>query len=434
MSQSNDNSTRVVVTGQGLVTPLGRNTPDIHSRWMSGRSAAATISKFDASNLPVSIGCEVADFEPRQEIRNRKLLRLLMRGEDFGVVASASAFADAGLSNEDYDPARAGIAIGVRKEGFCHSNFNDALEVCTGGGTIDRALFMEEGMRRIPPQTIIEGLANAGLYHIAHEHVLQGVNHNLLCLGTGGFHAIGEAMWSLRNDEADLILAGAFDSWILWTGIAHEHYTGVLSSSTDDPSTVHRPFDVTRTGSVVGEGAALFVLETLERALQRGANVLGEILGFGAATGVPSFDPHGCAAAVTACVRRALDVANLTPADIDLMHLHGDATEQGDRIEVQGLQAALGERACTIPATTIKSTTGFMANASSSVETAAVLEVLRTGIIPPIANLTTPDPAFDLNFVREPLDGQPLRHALLIERSWPSHYAALIVGTPDDQR
>ncbi len=428
MSRPLDNSNRVVVTGQGLVTPLGRSASEIHERWMSGVSPAATITKFDATNLPVSIACEVPDFEPRQEIRNRKLLRLLVRGEDYGVVASAAAFEDAGLSRDDYDPTRAGIAVGVRKEGFRNSNFNDAFEACVRDGRIDRELFIEDGMRRIPPQTIVEGLANAGLYHIAHEHLLQGVNHNLLALGTGGFQAIGEAMWSLRNDEADLILAGAFDSWILWTCIAHEHYAGTLSTSTDSPPTVHRPFDVTRTGSVVGEGAAMFVLEPFVRAQSRGANILGEVLGFGTATGVPSDDPNGCTRALASSIRRALEVANLTSQDIDLIHLHGDATLTGDRVEVQGLHAGLGDRARTIPATTIKSATGFMANASSSVEMAALLEVLRRGVIPPIVNLTTPDPELDLNFVREPSEGKSMRHALLIERSWPSHYAALIVG------
>lgn len=428
MNHAHDNSTRVVVTGQGLVTPLGRSASEIHARWMTGVSPAATITKFDATTLPVSIACEVPDFEPRQEIRNRKLLRLLVRGEDYGIVASAAAFEDAGLSSDDYDPTRAGIAVGVRKEGFRNSNFNDAFEACVTDGRIDRELFIEDGMRRIPPQTIVEGLANAGLYHIAHEHLLQGVNHNLLALGTGGFQAIGEAMWSLRHDEADLILAGAFDSWVIWTHIVQGHYAGILSTSTDPPPTVHRPLDVTRTGSVVSEGAAMFVLEPFKRAQSRGANILGEVLGFGTATGVPSDDVAGCTRALASSIHRALEVANLTPRDIDLIHLHGDATLLGDRIEVQGLHAVLGDRARTLPATTIKSATGFMANASSSVEMAAVLEVLRTGVIPPIVNLTSPDPELDLHLVRDPIEGQSLRHALLIERSWPSHYAVLVVG------
>ena len=279
MTDSSNNSTRVVVTGRGLVTPLGRTAFDVHKQWLAGRCPAATITKFDATTLPISIACEVPDFEPRQEIRNRKMLRLLVRGEDYGLVASAAAMNDAALPKDDIDPFRAGIAVGVRKEGFRNTNFYDALEACTIDGQIDRKLFIDDGVRRIPPQTIIEGLANAGLYHIAHEHRLQGVNQNLLSLGTGGFLALGEAVWALRRDDADFILAGAFDSWVLWTGLAHEHYAGVLSSSTDAPATVHRPFDVSRTGSVAGEGAAMFVLESYERARTRGANILGEILG-----------------------------------------------------------------------------------------------------------------------------------------------------------
>ncbi len=429
MSGSNDNSQCIVITGQGLVTPLGRSAETVVDNWMNGRSAAAPITALDATNLPVRIACEIADFEPRKEIRNRKLLRLLMRGEDYGMVAAAAALENAGLGAGDYDPSRAGIAVGIRKEGFRNRNFDDAINIAIDDeGRIDRRMFIEEGMRRVPPQTIVEGLANAGIYHIAHEHLLQGFNLNWLAVGSGGFQAIGEAMWALRRDEADLILAGAFDSWLNWNSVSFTHFIGIASPSADAPETVHRPFDVSRTGSVIGEGAALFVMESRERAEARGASILGEVRGMGMATGVPSSDPAACANALASSIRRSLEVARLTPDDIDLIHLHGDATIAGDRAEVRGLCEAFGDRAPAIPATTVKSATGFMANASASVEVAAVLEVMRRGEIPPIVNLTTPDPDCNLRFVREPLSESPLRHALLIERSWPSQYVSLVVS------
>ncbi len=429
MSSSHDNTQQIVITGQGLLTPLGRSAGTIVDNWMAGRSAAAPITALDATNLPVQIACEITDFEPRKEVRNRKLLRLLMRGEDYGMVAAAAALKDAGLGADDYDPTRAGIAVGIRKEGFRNSNFDDAINIATDDeGHISRQMFIEEGMRRVPPQTIVEGLANAGIYHIAHEHRLQGFNLNWLAVGSGGFQAIGEAMWALRRDEADLVLAGAFDSWLNWNSVSFTHFIGIASPSTDAPETVHRPFDVSRTGSVIGEGAALFVMESRERAEARGATILGEVRGMGVATGVPSGDSQACAAALAASICRSLEVARLAPQDIDMIHLHGDATIAGDRAEVQGLCEAFGQLAETIPATTIKSATGFMANASASVEVAAALEVLRRGEIPPVANLTAPDPDFRLRFVQEPLTGMPLRHALLIERSWPSQYVTLIVS------
>ncbi|MGD9855309.1 MAG: beta-ketoacyl synthase [Planctomycetaceae bacterium] len=432
MSDSHGSPARIVVTGQGLVTPLGRSAETLVDNWLAGRSAAGPITKFDASTMPVRIACEVPNFEPRQEIRNRKLTRLLVRGEDYGVVAAGSAFGDAGLSEGGYDPTRAGIAAGIRKEGFRNSNFYDALTASLDAdGRIDRQVFIEDGMRRIPPQTIVEGLANAAIYHIAHEHNLQGFNQNLLAIGSGGFQAIGEAFWALRGDEADLILAGAYNSWVVWTGIAFTHYVGIASTSTAAPETVHRPFDLTRSGSVIGEGAAFYVLEPLDRARSRGATVLGEICGFGMATGVPSSSRRAGIAALTAAIRRALDVAGLTPADIDFVHLHGVATLEGDQIEVRAIHEAFGERAARMPATTIKSATGFMGNASSSTEVAAILEVLRRGVIPPIVNLATPDPEFGLNFIREPLSTLRMRYALLISRGWPSQYVALVVGHPD---
>lgn len=433
MSEPSVSSQRIVITGEGLVTPLGRTSSMLVEGWLAGRSPVGPVTKYNASTLPIRIACEVPDFDPRKEIRNRKLTRLLLRGEDYGVVAAAAAFADAGLSTGDYDPARAGISAGIRKEGFRNSNFYDALTASRDAqGGIDRRLFIEDGMRRIPPQTIVEGLANAAIYHIAHEHNLQGYNQNLLAIGSGGIVAIGEAYWALRGGEADLILTGSFDSWVMWTGAAFTHYVGLASDLTEAPETVFRPFDVSRTGCVIGEGAALFILETLDRARGRGARILGEVCGFGMATAAPSRHHRTAVAALAAAIRRALDVSGLTPDEIDLIHLHGDATVMGDAIEVRAIRETFGARAASVPATTAKSVTGFLANASASVEVSAVLEVLRRGVVPPIANLTHPDPELDLQFVREPLTGIRLQHALLIERGWPGQYVALIVARPED--
>lgn len=422
---------RVVVTGQGLVTPLGRTSTDILVRWRDGPTAVGPITRFDARSLPVQYACEVRDFEPRREVRNRKLLRLMVGGEDFAFRSATDAMAQAGLTPGGYDPQRLGIALGCHKEGFRFLHLYEALDASRGAdGRLDRLRFIQQGVERIPPQIIVEALANAGLYYIAHEYELEGANHNLLSVGTGGLLAIGAAMQSIQEDEADLMLAGAFDSWVNWMCINHNVFTGLLSISRERPEAVHRPFDLRRTGGVPAEGAAMLVLEEREHARRRGVPVLGEILGFAMATGVPSYDHVACADAVGRCIRLALADADCTPADLDLIHLNGEATTSGDWIEARGVRMALGTRADEIPATTLRSATGMTGVAAGAIETLVTLEMLRRGEIPPIRNLEEPDPELPLAFVQQTLRGGRFRRGLVLQRCWPSHCAALVVGRP----
>jgi 3-oxoacyl-[acyl-carrier-protein] synthase II len=416
-----------------MVTPLGRAPVEIWDSWAAGRSAAAPLTSIDFRSLGIAVAAEVSDFEPRKEIKNRKLLRLMIDGEAFGFVAATRAFENAGLSPDDYIPERAGVAIGCHKEGFREENLYDALDIAVrDDGTIDRKLLIEEGIRRIPPQTLVEGLANAALYYFAHEFVLQGVNFNFISSGTGGVIAIGEAMRSIRRDEAEVMLAGAYDRWIDWRCVGHQRFTGVLSTADGPPETIHRSFDSERTGAVAGEGAGMLILEEETRARNRGAEILGEVSGFAMATGASSLDRDAGVQAWTECIRRALDDAGCTPEEIDLVHLHGEATPEGDWIEVHALNQALGDHAHQVPATTIKPVTGLLGNASGPVELVMTLEMLRRGEVLPIVNLQNPDPQFPLNFVREPITGLTLRRALLLQRSWPSHFTAMVIGSADD--
>ncbi len=289
-------------------------------------------------------------------------------------------------------------------------------------------MFIEEGTPRIPPQTIVEGLPNALLYYIAHEYELQATNHNYLSLGTGAYTAIGAALSDIYNNDADIMLAGGHDSWIDWTAISHQLFSRDISAQTDDPDTVFRPYDVRRSGGVAGEGAGLAVVEELNAARERGAEIFGELLAYSGATGVPSTDRQACADALSQCIRRALDEVQLSPADIDVIFLHGGATAAADWSEVHGILSALGEAALRIPATTVKSSTGLLGNGSCVTELALAAEALRRGELLPIRNLEEPDPELPLNFVRAPVSGLSLRRALLLQRGWPSHYTAVVLG------
>jgi 3-oxoacyl-[acyl-carrier-protein] synthase II len=429
----NGNRRRAVVTGQGLVTPLGRTSEEIWTRWLRAEVAAAPATKLDLSPYGIRYAAEVRDFEPRKEIKNRKLLRLMIAGEPFGLVAVSRAFEDAGLTPDDYEPERAGVSVGCHKEGFRDSNLYDALDAATTeDGRIDRERLVDEGVRRIPPQTLVEGLANAALYYFAHEFVLQGANHNFLSSGTGGALAVGEAMRAIRRDEADLMLAGSYDTWLDWRCIGHQTYAGVLSTANLPAEKVHRPFDRDRDGGIPGEGAGMIILEDRQRALSRGAKILGEVAGYAVGRGMGGRGEDSLVESYARTICRAIEDAGLSPKDVDLVHLQGEGTVLSDRLEVLAVRKALGDHCDQVPATTIKSATGLLGNASGPVELLMTLQMLRRGTVLPILGLQNPDPDLPLNYVHEPLTGQSMHCGLILQRSLPAHFTALVVTTAQD--
>jgi 3-oxoacyl-[acyl-carrier-protein] synthase II len=420
---------RIAVTGRGLVTPLGRTADEVWRRWAAGECAAGPVRRFDATTLHTRIAAEVPNFNPRQELKSGRLARLLRPGEDFGYLAAGAALSDAGLATPLSNSQRCGIAIGCRKEGPKVENFFAAIKAgLNEAGELDHQRFIEEGIKLIPPQTIVEGLPNACMYYIAHEYVLEGVNYNFLALGSGGTMALGESLRALRRGDADLMLAGGYDSWVNWVYLAQLSNRKLLTRRNDDPQHVHQPFDVKRDGSVAGEGACLMVLEDLAAARRREATIHAELLGYAANTGVPHEDPPRCARILAECITRALHEAGLPPEALDFVHLTGDATPAGDRIECLAVLEALGSHGRRVPVTTLKSATGHLGNASGAVELAVMLESMRRGALLPIVNLRNVDPDLPLAFVREVREGVPLRRGLMLSRGWPSHYTVLVVG------
>jgi 3-oxoacyl-[acyl-carrier-protein] synthase II len=389
------------------------------------------VRRFDASTLHTRIASEVPNFHAKQELKSGRLVRLLRPGEDFGYVAAGAAFADAGLATGQFDTERAGIAIGCRKEGPKVENFFAGIKAALDpSGRVDHQKFIEDGIKLIPPQTIVEGLPNACMYYIAHEYVLQGVNYNFLALGSGGTMALGESLRAMRRGEADLMLAGGYDSWVNWVYLAQLSNRQLLTQNNDDPQHAHRPFDVDRNGSVAGEGAGLMVLEDHAAAQRRGATIHGELLGYAATTGVPHTDASHSTRLLGESISRALHQAQRRPTDVNFVHLTGDATPSGDEIECRALLDVFGGFGRSVPVTTLKSATGHLGNASGCVELAVMLESMRRGTLLPIVNLDRPDPALPLSFVRTPQEGLSLRCGLMISRGWPSHYTALVVARP----
>ncbi|MBI3463385.1 MAG: hypothetical protein HY000_10045, partial [Planctomycetes bacterium] len=255
-----NNERRAVISGVGLITPLGTSKAQVWKNWAAGHCAAALVRQFDVSTLPSRIASEVADFVPQQHIKNRKLLKLLRRGEDFAIAAAKAALEDAQVRPAGLDSARCGVAVGCSKEGPPVENFFAGIEVALdAAGQIDRARFADEGLPLIPPLTIIEGLPNACLYYLVESFHLEGANHNFLSYGAGAALALGEAFRSIQRGDADQMLAGGFDSWVNWVSLSFLAEMGLLTRANERPQQAHRPFDAARSGSVAGEGAGFTV-------------------------------------------------------------------------------------------------------------------------------------------------------------------------------
>jgi 3-oxoacyl-[acyl-carrier-protein] synthase II len=384
----------VVVTGMGALTALG---PDVAATWaglVAGRSGIRTIQTFDPSRLASQMAAEVVDFDPGGVI-DRKDARRMDRYIQFGLVASREALDRAGL------PGRLEGALAERTGVILGSGLGGATTL------FDNVMAMAaRGPDRISPFFIPMGIANVGAGQIAITFGPMGPNFATVSACATGAHAIGEAWETIRRDDADIMLAGGAEAAI------HEAVLGgfasmkALSTRNDDPPRASRPFDRDRDGFVMGEGAAVLVLEALEHAEKRGAEPLAELIGYGAtadASHITLPAPGGIGAVRAA--RRAMEKAGVTADEIDHVNAHATSTPEGDLAELQGMRTLFGDRVGAVAITANKSMLGHSLGAAGAIESVAVIQALRTGVIPPTINLEHPDPA------AEGLDLTPLASA-----------------------
>jgi 3-oxoacyl-[acyl-carrier-protein] synthase II len=384
----------VVVTGMGALTALG---PDVATTWdglVAGRSGIRTIQTFDPSRIASKVAAEVVDFDPGGVI-DRKDARRMDRYIQFGLVASREALDRAGL------PGRLEGALAERTGVILGSGLGGATTL------FDNVMVMAaRGPDRISPFFIPMGIANVGAGQIAITFGPMGPNFATVSACATGAHAIGEAWETIRRDDADIMLAGGAEAAI------HEAVLGgfasmkALSTRNDDPPRASRPFDRDRDGFVMGEGAAVLVLEALEHAERRGAEPLAELIGYGAtadASHITLPAPGGIGAVRAA--RRALEKAGVTADQIDHVNAHATSTPEGDLAELQGMRTLFGDRVGAVAITANKSMLGHSLGAAGAIESVATIQALRTGLIPPTINLERPDSA------AEGLDLTPLKSA-----------------------
>jgi 3-oxoacyl-[acyl-carrier-protein] synthase II len=394
---------RVVVTGMGLVTPLGNDLPTSWEGFVSGRSGVRTIQAFDPSRLTVRVAGEVRDLDS-SHVLDRKEQRRTDRYIQFGLVAAREAMDQAGLPD--------------RLEGDIAERTGAILGTGLGGvGTLWEGFSTNaiRGPDRISPFLIPMGIPNVGSGQIAINFGMTGPNYATVSACATGGHAIGEAYETVRRDDADIMLAGGAEAGIYEVLIGGFAAMRALSTRNDDPEAASRPFDTGRDGFVVGEGAGVVVLEELEHATTRGATPLAELVGYGAtadASHITLPAPGGIGAVRAA--RRALEKAGLTPDHVDHVNAHATSTPEGDRAELQAIKTILGDHAADVSITANKSMIGHTLGAAGAIEAITTVMTIRESCVPPTINLTDPDPeAAGLTIVT----GEAARHDVRVALS-----------------
>ena len=405
-------SRRVVVTGMGMVTPLG---PDVASNWDAlthGRSGIGRITRFDPAPYETQIAGEVKGFDP-QQVMDRKEVRRTDRFTHLAVGAATQALKDAGLETVK-DPERVGTAIATGVGG---------LETL-----IREVLVMEEkGPSRMSPFLVPMLMANAASAQISMQFGLKGPSLTHVSACASSSHALGECGEIIRRGQADVMVTGGSEAAVIPLAIGAFSVMHAMSRRNDDPQRASRPFDKDRDGFVLSEGSAVVILEEREHALARGARILGELVGYGATADAyhitsPSPEGEGNARAM----RMALAGAGMKPTDIDYINAHGTSTQPNDREETAAIKQVFGDHAKKLMISSTKSMSGHLLGAAGAFEAIACLLALRESCIPPTINYTTPDPALDLDYVPNEARAKSIKTALSNSMGFGGHNASLI--------
>jgi 3-oxoacyl-[acyl-carrier-protein] synthase II len=377
---------RVVVTGMGAITPVGN---DVATTWRSlieGKSGTAPITKFDASKFPVRFAAEVKGFNPL-DFMDRKEAKRADQYTQYAVAASRQAMTNAGLVERNgMDPDRIGVIIGSGIGGL--KSFEEQHDV-----------YRERGVGKISPFFIPMFIADIAAGIVSMMFNAKGPNYATVSACATSAHAIGDAYRTIQYGDADVMITGGAEATVTPMAIGGFANMKALSERNDSPETASRPFDATRDGFVMGEGAGILILEELEHALGRGATIYAEIVGYGA-TGdayhltAPAPDGEGAQRAM----KRALKDAGLEPKDIQYINAHGTSTPANDFNETRAIKAVFGEQAKNVNVSSTKSATGHMLGAAGAVEAVVSALVVGTGIIPPTINYNCPEPELDLNY------------------------------------
>lgn len=405
---------RVVITGIGTITSYGDGVESFWSNILAGKSGIDTVKSFDISDYPSKVGAEALDFNAG-EYMDPKEARRNDRYTQFAVAASRLALKDADIDSTKLDADRFGVLIG--------SGIGGMITIQTQS----RRLY-EGGPRKVSPFMIPSLIANIASGVVAIEVGARGPNYGIVSACASGTHSIGEAFKMLRDSDADIMLAGGSEAAVTELGYAGFCSMKAMSTSYNDaPQTASRPFDKGRDGFIMGEGSGVLVMETLEHAQARGANIICEIAGYGAtcdAYHITSPDPEG--KALGAAITKVIQQAGLQPEDVSYINAHGTSTPYNDKFETGAIKKALGDHAYKIPVSSTKGMTGHLLGAAGGIESAVCALSIRDGVVPPTINYTDPDPDCDLDCVPNQARDAEVNVAICNNLGFGGHNATLL--------
>lgn len=391
---------RVVVTGIGCVTPLGSEIETVWSRLLAGESGVDYITLFDASNFPTKISAEVRNWDVSEVGEDPRDWKYQGRHTQFAVGAAKKAVADSGIQDAHVEPTRFGVYTGSGEGQQDFDRFTQMMVAALEGDRLDIAKFTKKGLEILHPIAELEQEPNMPASHLASLFNAQGPNINCLTACAASSQAVGEAVEIIRRGEADVMLSGGTHTMIHPFGVTGFNLLTALSTCNDQPQKASRPFDRNRDGFVLGEGAGMVVLETLEHAKARGAHIYGEICGYGStadAFRITDIHPEGRGA--ISCIRMALNDAEANLDEIDYINAHGTSTQVNDRVETLAIKQVFGQQAYKIPVSSTKSMVGHLIAAAGATELIYCLLAIRDNVVPPTINYETPDPDCDLDYV-----------------------------------
>jgi 3-oxoacyl-[acyl-carrier-protein] synthase II len=383
---ASNNNHRVVVTGIGIISPVGLDAVTTWDSLINGRGGVDNITLFDASAHTTKFAAEVKGFDPNKYI-DRKLVRRMDRFTQLAVAASQEALRDSQLQIDDNNRNDISVMVGSGIGGL--GTLSEQLKILN-----------EKGPDRVSPFLIPMMISDMAGAQISINIGAKGANVCSTSACSSGSDAIGNAYEILKRGDGVAIITGGAEAVITPIGVAGFNAARALSTRNDDPKTASRPFDAQRDGFVIGEGAAILVLETLEFAKQRGAHILAEILAYGASSDAYHItSPTESGEGAVRAMKMALRKAEIAPTDVDYINAHGTSTELNDRVETKAIKTVFGEYAYKVPISSTKSMTGHMIGAAGAIEAAICVLTIQNGIIPPTINYANPDPDCDLDYV-----------------------------------
>ena len=422
---------RVAITGLGLVTPVGNDVASTWKSLLAGKSGGAPISLFDASGFPVRIASEVKDFDPLAAIGDRKLLKLANRSHTFALAAAEQALTDAGIRPTHETGERWGCAVGTGMMGVDFAELTAGHKHSATSGEIDAARLLDDTSAN-NPLVFCRSQSTTGVSLLTRRYGIRGYTTSVHTACASGGQAIGTGLKLIRRGAVDRVLAGGFDSMISPVGIAGFCLLSALSADNETPERASRPFDITRNGFLLGEGAGFLVLEEWDSARRRGAHIYAELAGDGNSLSsyrITDSPPDGDGPIQS--MRQALSDAKSTLDEVDYINAHGTSTFMNDKSESAAIHVVFGERTKDVSVSSTKSSMGHLIAGAGAVEVAVCALAIRYGELPVNANLREPDPECDLNLVRESAR-RPVRVAISNSFGFGGSNSCVALRRPQD--